>query len=141
MEDRRGFLKHLGIGVGAGAFALTLPQLTNGHNNPVIDRFVPTAKLLDRNMIYAFRNGLQRDGGEWVTANPRDDYRAYLVDLWASNGNLDLLNGMVDKCLELATTQDTRGWDVNKWNDEIRETHETITAELLLKRWKNGRKS
>jgi len=138
MEDRRGFLKKLGIGVGAGAFALTVPQLTNGHNNPVVDRFVPGSALLDRNMIYGFRSGQERSGGIWITANPRAEFRPYLVDLWASNGNHNLLNAMVDKCLELAMEQDTRGWSVDKWNDEIRDTHERISAKLLLTRWNNG---
>ncbi len=139
MEDRRGFLKMLGLGAGAGAFAMTLPQLTNGHDNPTVDRFQPGPDLLDRNMIYQFTSGNHDSGGLWVTANPRPDYRVYLVDLWASSGDYDLLNGMVDKCLELAMEQDTRGWSVNKWNDEIRETHETIAAALFLKRWKNGK--
>jgi len=128
MDNRRNFLKNLGIGVGAGAFALAVPQLVAANvENPVAERFVPGPDLLDRNLIYEFRSGVEF-GTRWITANPRADYRPYLVDLWSSQGNGDLLHVLVDKSLELAMGQDTRGWSVDKWNEELLEAHQQAAA-------------
>ena len=128
MNDRRDFLKKLGIGVGAGAFAIGVPQLVAANaENPVVERFVPGPDLLDRNLIYEFRSGHEW-GTKWITANPRPEYRPYLVDLWSSQGDGDLLHALVDKSLELAMGQDTRGWTVDKWNSELLEAHELATA-------------
>ncbi len=128
MKDRRDFLKKLGFGVGAGAFTMVLPQLeASNAETPVVERFQPGPDLLDRNMIYEFRTG-EHVGGMWITANPRDEYRPYLVDLWASNGSHKMLNALVDKSLELAMAQDTRGWDVYKWNEELLDAHELAAA-------------
>ena len=128
MNDRRDFIKKLGIGVGAGAFAIGVPQLVAANTeNPAVERFVPGPDLLDRNMIYDFRNGRNLNG-RWITANPRAEYRPYLVDLWSSNGDGAMLNALVDKSLELAMTQDTRGWTVNKWNEELLEAHQLAAA-------------
>lgn len=138
MEDRRGFLKILGLGAGAGAFALTLPQLTNGHDNPTVDRFQPGPELIDRNMLYEFQR-INRFPGI-MTANPRADYRPYLVDLYATD-DCGLLNAMVSKSIELAMTQDTRGWAVSKWNEELREAHEIAAAKKFEKeliKWKTA---
>ncbi len=128
MNDRRDFIKKLGIGVGAGAFALGVPQLVaENAENPVVERFVPGPDLLDRNMIFEFRNG-RNINGRWITANPRAEYRPYLVDLWSSNGDGTMLNALIDKSLELAMEQDTRGWSVDKWNEELLEAHQLAAA-------------
>ncbi len=132
MENRRGFLKMLGLGVGAGAFALTLPQLTNGHDNPAVDRFQPGPDLLDRNMIYTFQTVQHGPGQVSLTANPMTAYRPYLTDLFSSAGNhssrQSLLDAMIEKCLKLAMEEDTRGWTTKKWNKELRTVHELKIA-------------
>jgi len=125
----------MGIGVGAGAFAAVLPQLTNGHDNPVIDRFVPGPDLLDRNLLYEFRDLKDKN---IRTANPRSEYRPYLVDLYATD-NCGLLMAMVDKSIELAMTEDTRGWALHTWNERLRSTHELAVAQKFeeeLVKWK-----
>lgn len=141
MSDRRDFLKKLGIGVGAGAFAFGVPQLVaSTANDTPVERFVPGPELLDRNMIYEFRSG--KDVFKpWITANPRPEYRPYLVDLWASDGNHKMLNRMIDRCLELAMTQDTRGWSVHKWNEELLEAHELAAAEQHMDKLRENRAS
>jgi len=136
MNDRREFLKKLGMGMGAaGAIAVSTPLLgPDPAETLTAPAFAPTWELLDRNMIYAFRI-VQHGGGASITANPLAEYRPYLVDLYAnlpqnstgSKGH-DLLNAMVDKCLELAMSQDTRGWTVQQWNEELLDTHAMAAA-------------
>ncbi len=137
MKDRRGFLKQLGIGVGAGAFALGTLQLTDGKAKaaPAVEKFPVTWDLLDRNMLYEFHTISHGVGqGISLTANPRDKYRPYLVDMYASGeSRYDLLNAMIDKSLELAFTEDTRGWSVAKWNDNLRSAHEIAAAKQYEK--------
>lgn len=138
MKNRRDFLKIFGVTAAAGAFVLAAPQLTNGHTQPEIDRFVPTPELIDRNLLYEFRRVPLEP--HIMTANPRTKYRPYLVDLYATD-NCGLLSAMVDKSIELAMTQDTRGWNVGRWNDELREAHEIAAAnkfekEIILQ-WKH----
>jgi len=156
MANRREFLKNLGIGmgaVGAGAFLATMPQLpaVNASSAPVErfnDRpefkgFVPGPELLDRNMIYEFKRHFEMGVYNVITANPREEYRPYLIDLYANNVRLDhpqprILEQLMDRSLKLATTQDTRGWNVQRWNKELISKHHLHEAKEFEARLKGG---
>jgi len=59
------------------------------------------------------------DGSTVFTANPQY-YRERLPDLWSPHRSL--LQVMADKCLATAKSQDTRGWTLKQWNEELDET-------------------
>jgi len=59
------------------------------------------------------------DGSTVFTANPQN-YRERLPDLWAAHRSL--VQALADKCLATASSQDTRGWTLKKWNEELEET-------------------
>jgi hypothetical protein len=68
-----------------------------------------------------------------TTANPQKD-RDRLPDLWAEHRSL--VERMVEKSLELANSQDTRGWTVRQWNDELEVTkvHWQMDRQWQIKR-------
>lgn len=80
----------------------------------------PLALLACAKQIYLVRNVPGgSDGSKVWIANPQY-YRKRLPDLWSPHRGL--VETMADKCLATAKSQDTRGWTLKQWNEELDET-------------------